>query len=166
VLIAIAYGVVTVLGVLVFALLWRSTRRRGETDVEKHAHREKSWLLIVLVGLLALNFATIFSTPYGRTAPPGAQVVNVEARQFAFIFDAGEVRVGEPVELRLTTPDVNHGLGVYTEDDELVLQAQIVPGYVTKVVHTFSEPGTYRVLCLEYCGLDHHAMVGRLEVVP
>lgn len=166
ILIAVAYGVVTVAGSLVFLMLWRSTGRRGEVDAAKLAEREKAWLLIVLGGLLALLLATIFFTPYGETSAPGAQVVNVEARQFAFIVDAGEIRVGEPVEFRLTTPDVNHGFGVYTEDDTFVFQAQVVPEYVTTIVHTFREAGTYKLLCLEYCGLDHHAMVGQFEVLP
>lgn len=166
VLIAVAYGVVTVLGAGVFLLLWRSTQKGGEIDTQQLARREKGWLVLVVGGLVALLLATIFFTPYGESAPPGAQVVNVEARQFAFIVEPGTIRAGEPVEFRLTTPDVNHGFGVYTEDDKLVLQAQVVPDYVTKVVHTFDEPGTYKLLCLEYCGLDHHGMLGKIEVAP
>jgi cytochrome c oxidase subunit 2 len=130
------------------------------------ARREKGWLVVVACGLVALLFATIFFTPYGESAPPGAQVVEVDARQFAFVIDPGMLRAGEPVEFRLTTPDVNHGFGVYTEDDEFVLQAQVVPDRVTTIVHTFDEPGTYKVLCLEFCGLNHHAMVGEFEVTP
>ena len=104
------------------------------------------------------------STPYGESAPPGAQVVNVEARQFAFVLDEQTVQAGEPVEFRLVASDVNHGFGVYTEDDEFVFQAQVVPDATTTVVHTFDDPGTYKILCLEYCGVDHHGMVGQLEV--
>jgi cytochrome c oxidase subunit 2 len=166
VLIAVSYAVVCLLGIGVFLVLWRSTTRGGEVDTEKLAHREKSWLAVVVLGLLALLFATIFLTPYGESAPPGSQVVNVEARQFAFLLDQRTIRAGEPVEFRLTTPDVNHGFGVYTANDEFVLQAQVVPEFTTTVVHTFDEPGTYKILCLEYCGLNHHGMAGQLEVIP
>lgn len=164
VLILVAYSIVTVIGVAVFLVLWHSTTRSEEIDAEKFAHREKAWLLIVACGLVVLLFATIFFTPYGQSAPPGAQVVHVGARQFAFVLDQSTVRAGDPVEFRLRSEDVNHGFGLYTEDDEFVLQAQVVPGYETTVVHTFDEPGTYKILCLEYCGLNHHGMVGRLEV--
>jgi cytochrome c oxidase subunit 2 len=149
----------------VFLLLWRSTKAREDIDEELLARREKGWLVVVACGLLALLFATIFFTPYGESAPPGAQVVEVDARQFAFVIDPGAIRAGEPVEFRLTTPDVNHGFGVYTEDDEFVFQAQVVPDAVTSVVHTFDEPGVFKVLCLEFCGLNHHGMVGTFEVV-
>jgi cytochrome c oxidase subunit 2 len=164
-LIAIAYGVVTVIGVLVFVFLWRSTQSSGPVDERGLARREKGWLIVVALGLAALLFATIFFTPYGETAPPGSQIVSVEARQFAFSIDPGTVRAGVPVEFRLKATDVNHGFGVYTEDDEFVLQAQVVPDFETSVVHTFDDPGVYKVLCLEYCGLDHHGMVGQFEVV-
>jgi cytochrome c oxidase subunit 2 len=164
VLIAVAYGVVTVIGVGIFLVLWRSTTASKEIDAERFAHREKAWLVIVASLLLGLLLATIFFTPYGESAPPGSQVVNVEARQFAFILDNRTIRAGEPVEFRLRSRDVNHGFGVYTEDDEFVLQAQVVPDYETTVVHTFDEPGTYKILCLEYCGLNHHGMVGQFEV--
>jgi cytochrome c oxidase subunit 2 len=166
VLIAVAYAIVTVLGVAVFLLLWRSTVTPKEVDAKHLARREKGWLLVVIGGLAALLFGTIFFTPYGESAPPGSQVVNVEARQFAFSIDPPEIRAGEPVEFRLVATDVNHGFGVYTEDDEFVLQAQVVPDVVTNVVHTFEEPGVYKVLCLEFCGLNHHGMVAQFEVVP
>lgn len=166
VFIAVSYAVVTVVGSLVFFVVWRSTTKPGDIDAKKLAHRETAWLGIVVAGLLTLLLATIFLTPYGKTAPPGAQQVSVEARQFAFLIDPPTVRAGEPVAFRLTTPDVNHGFGVYTEDDEFVLQAQIVPDGVTEVVHTFDEPGRYKVLCLEYCGLNHHGMLGQFEVTP
>ena len=166
VLIAVAYTIVTVIGVGIFLLLWRSTTASREIDAEKFAHREKAWLAIVALGLVALLFATIFFTPYGESAPPGSQVVDVQSQQFAFVLDNRTIRAGEPVEFRLTATDVNHGFGVYTEDDEFILQAQVVPDYETTVVHTFDEPGTYKILCLEYCGLNHHGMVGQFEVIP
>lgn len=166
ILIAVAYGIVTVIGSLVFLAIWRSTTTGGPIDAERLARREKGWLIVVVAGLLALLLATIFFTPYGESAPPGSQVVDVRAQQFSFSIDPGTIRAGEPVEFRLTSSDVNHGFGVYTEDDEFVLQAQVVPDGVTNVVHTFDDPGVYKVLCLEYCGLNHHGMVGQFEVVP
>lgn len=166
VLIAVSYAAVTVVGSIVFFFLWRSTTTGGEVDSEQLARRERAWLAVVVAGLVALLFGTIFFTPYGESAPPGAQVVNVDSQQFAFALDRATIRAGEPVEFRLRTSDVNHGFGVYTDDDEFVFQAQIVPDYVTNVVHTFDEPGTYRILCLEFCGLNHHGMVGTFEVVP
>ena len=39
-----------------------------------------------------------------------------------------------------------------------------MPGFTNVIRHTFTTPGTYRIRCLEYCGLGHHAMVSQLNV--
>ena len=43
---------------------------------------------------------------------------------------------------------------------------QAMPGYVNRLQYTFTAPGTYRILCLEYCGLVHHQMMTDLVVKP
>jgi cytochrome c oxidase subunit 2 len=42
----------------------------------------------------------------------------------------------------------------------------VLPGYVTQFTLRFDEPGEYVIACNEYCGLQHHALVGKLIVVP
>jgi heme/copper-type cytochrome/quinol oxidase subunit 2 len=32
------------------------------------------------------------------------------------------------------------------------------------VTHTFDEPGEYRIVCHEYCGVSHQAMFGTVVV--
>ncbi len=71
---------------------------------------------------------------------------------------------GRPVEFRVTAGDVNHGMGVYDETLRLLVQVQAMPGFTNRLVYTFAEPGTYRLLCLEYCGLAHHGMIAELKV--
>ena len=40
-----------------------------------------------------------------------------------------------------------------------------MPGVTNRLVHTFTQPGKYRILCLEYCGLAHHGMILEFDVV-
>jgi cytochrome c oxidase subunit 2 len=41
----------------------------------------------------------------------------------------------------------------------------LIPGMApSSLIHTFTEPGTYTVRCLEYCGIAHHAMRDHLIV--
>jgi cytochrome c oxidase subunit 2 len=127
--------------------------------------------VVVLLALFALLMATIFYVPYGETADAGKQVVKVVGVQYGWVIDPGEVVVDRPVEFWLESegvndqPAVQHGFGVYDPDGTLLFQAQVVPGSVQKVVHTFSTPGRYEVLCLEFCGRDHHKMVSGFDVV-
>jgi cytochrome c oxidase subunit 2 len=74
------------------------------------------------------------------------------------------VPAGQPVEIRVTTADVNHGFGLYDANNRLVTQTQAMPGFTNVIRHVFTTPGTYRVLCLEYCGLGHHTMFSQIVV--
>jgi cytochrome c oxidase subunit 2 len=150
--------VVVVLSIIVAVGLWRSTAG-GPKPVSAHlAERERTWLGIVAALLFALLVATIWFTPYGQSTPPDAQVVRVTGQQFAWTLSPAHVRAGKPVEFLATSTDVNHGFGVYDAHGNFVVQVQVVPGKTQKLVHTFSKPGHYRILCLEFCGLDHHLM--------
>jgi cytochrome c oxidase subunit 2 len=164
--IAIAYLTVVVLGSGLAILLYRTTRVRRAVDPDELAHREKKWLAIVVVLLVALLFGTIFFIPYGASAGPNAQRVVVDSVQFGWAIEPATVEAGTPVEFLLTSQDVNHGLGVYDENDNLVFQVQVIPGKVQTGVYTFDAPGTYRILCLEFCGVGHHLMVNQLTVEP
>jgi cytochrome c oxidase subunit 2 len=164
IIISVSYVVATLLVTLIGVAVAASTRGRREADVAKLREREKSWFVVCIVLLTALLFATIFFTPYGKGAgKAGAQVVTVKGVQFAWLVH-GKPRAGEPVEFRLSSGDVNHNLGVYTENWKLLFQVQVVPGKTQKYVYTFKQPGTYRLVCLEFCGLDHHLMNSQLQV--
>jgi cytochrome c oxidase subunit 2 len=120
-------------------------------------------MLVLLVALLA---STIFFTPYGESAGSSGQSVRVTARQFGFVIEPDVVQAKVPVAFLMRSDDVNHSFGVYDEDGVLLAQAQIIPGHTQKLVHTFDQPGTYKVLCLEYCGIGHHLMESTFEVKP
>lgn len=163
-IIALSYLAATVLVTLVAVVVAASTRSRGKVDVEKLREREKTWFVIAVALLTALLFATIFFTPYGKGAgKPGAQQLSVRGFQFAWLA-RGRIRAGRPVQFNLTSADVNHNLGVYTFGWKLLFQVQVVPGRVQHYVYTFKTPGTYRLVCLEFCGLDHHLMHTTIRV--
>lgn len=87
------------------------------------------------------------------------------AHQWYWQLSRKQVEAGVPVEFRVTSADVNHGFAIYAPDDRIVIQTQAMPGFTNKMLHTFRQPGTYRILCLEYCGLDHHGMMTEIKVV-
>jgi len=166
-IVAISYLVVVLLGIALSVLLVRSTRERhGPLDTETLARREKTWLGVVISLLAALLLATIFFIPYGRGAASDAQVVHVQASQFAWKIDPPTVRAGTQVEFLLTSTDVNHGFGLYNDNDVLLFEVQVVPGKTQKGLYTFKKPGTYHILCLEFCGFGHQLMQSTITVTP
>ena len=161
--ILIAYGVTVVLAVLLTAGVWLSTRKRRPLDTHRLVEFERNWLLIVAVILVALLAATIWFTPYGKSTPSDAQVVNVTAQQFLWQLKPSTVQAGRPVAFVTRSTDVNHGFGIY-KGHKFIAQIQVVPDTNSTLIHTFHETGKYTVLCLEFCGLDHHGMVASFEV--
>jgi cytochrome c oxidase subunit 2 len=68
------------------------------------------------------------------------------------------------VEFEVSSKDVNHNFAIYNSAGELVAQVQSMPDYTNRLFHTFDAPGHYYVLCLEYCGVAHHAMNAEFDV--
>jgi cytochrome c oxidase subunit II len=167
-IIAVSYAVVCLLAVVLLVVVALSTRGRRTLDrdaVERLGEREKTWFAIVVVLLVTLLFATIFFTPYGRSAGADAQIEKIDSLQFAWLVPGKPLKAGKPVEFRLTARDVSHGFGVYTSGGRFLFQVQVLPGETQTYVYTFKRPGTYKILCLEYCGLDHDRMQSRLTVI-
>lgn len=133
------------------------------------AYRLRPWLfLLALVVLVGTNYKTLGELPYVSVAaasPGPAQRVEVTGEQWAWTIEPSRVTTGEPVEFHVTSKDVNHGFAIYDPSMRIVAQTQAMPGYDNVLRYTFDEPGTYRVLCLEYCGLIHHDMKSEITVV-
>lgn len=104
----------------------------------------------------------MFTEPGVRVTGPGQVQVSLVAQAFDFVPARVEVPVGAEVTFLLTARDVIHGWQV----DRTNLNVEVIPGEVSIVRYTFTEPGTYRVTCNEYCGIGHHAMLGEIRVVP
>lgn len=91
---------------------------------------------------------------------PNAYELHSIARMWAFQPSVIEIPVDSELNIFLTSADVIHGFHI--EDKNVNLMA--VPGAVNNISVTFDEPGTYQVVCHEYCGAAHHMMAGRIEV--
>jgi cytochrome c oxidase subunit 2 len=166
-IIAISFTVVSVIAIVIMAAIVRTTFGKGPdeaVDVNKLGRTEKKWFVAVVVMLAVLLFATIFFTPYGRTAGKGALVEKVTAIQFAFLMPSTPIVAGRQVEFELTSRDVNHSFAVYNSAGTLLFQVQIEPGAWQDYDYTFTKPGTYTVLCLEYCGVGHDHMRAQFTV--
>lgn len=167
-IITIAYGAAVIASLIGLVMLIRSTRpaRQAEVDVEALAHREKGWAYVVIAFLVVLMAATVSSIPYADDGEAkGTQVVNVQGLQFAWVMKPNTVRAGAPVEFRLTSKDVQHNFALYL-NHRLEVQVQVPAEGTQKLVHTFDDPGTYTIVCIEYCGLNHDQMQSKLRVLP
>ena len=119
---------------------------------------------MVVAFLVVTLLGTMLLIPYGESAGANKQVVTIVAQQFGFAITPTNVKVGAPVEFHLTSKDTTHGFGLMTKDNTLLVQAQIAPEHEQVVDYTFKSPGSYQVVCFEYCGVGHAKMLARIEV--
>jgi cytochrome c oxidase subunit 2 len=54
--------------------------------------------------------------------------------------------------------DIVHGFYV----DGTRINLMLLPGQISQLEYTFRRPGEHLLICHEYCGAGHHAMVGRV----
>lgn len=164
----------------VFGVVARSTNMPRELN---YASADRLRLLFFAsLGIILLTFLvlTLPRLPYPAEAGTPDRIVLAVGKQYAWSLTEGTgpsletwdrdfsptvtVAAGMPVEFRVTTLDVNHGFSLYAPDGHLVAQTQAMPGYMNRLRITFDQPGTYTVLCLEFCGMSHHRMRGVVEV--
>jgi cytochrome c oxidase subunit 2 len=143
----------------------------ADTTQAQQAYRTSNvlrrWLFLalLLVGL-GVSYASLrhFPIPPQQTPLQAAQIVNVVGHQWTWDISATRFKVGVPIEFRVTSNDVNHGFAIYAPDGRIVIQTQAMPGFTNKLLYTFRTPGTYKIMCLEYCGVAHHGMTAELDV--
>jgi cytochrome c oxidase subunit 2 len=82
------------------------------------------------------------------------------AHIFSFTPESITVPAGSTVTFYATSPDVVHGFFIAGT----AINMMVVPGWVSDDSHTFTKPGTYLLLCNEYCGSGHHFMYGKIVV--
>jgi cytochrome c oxidase subunit 2 len=167
--ITISYSLLTIIGVAAGLIVFRSTRVGFRVRVASRStleRRETLWGVAVITFLVVVIAGTIFQIPYwtDNSDDPTPQELRITGRQFAFTADPPRVRAGQKTRVELQATDVNHAVGIYDPDNTLIKQVNVLPGVSQHMVVTFDKPGTYKLLCLEFCGVDHHLMQNNLEV--
>ena len=71
-----------------------------------------------------------------------------------------ELEKDKTYRLHLTSMDYNHGFSLQPTN----INIQVVPGFEHVVKVTPNQSGQFSVVCNEYCGINHHTMVGRVYV--
>ena len=69
---------------------------------------------------------------------------------------------GVSYTLHISSLDVNHGFSLYPAN----VNFQIVPGYDYGLRITPNNPGEYKIICNEFCGINHHLMLGKVVIEP
>ena len=153
-----------------------------------HIHRlEKIWLafgmgilavFVAVLGVAAIgegfvppsNVQTIDPTKVAETPPfdhPGLRKVGDHAYEAYYVahifsFDPATITIprGSRVTFYVTSSDVEHGFSIPATG----VNTMVTPGWVSAVSHTFSDAGTFILVCNEYCGIAHQTMAAKVVV--
>jgi cytochrome c oxidase subunit 2 len=104
-------------------------------------------------------------TDDGVLIPPGDDVY-IAGLQWTWLGTPVTVEAGTEYNLHLSSLDVQHGFSIRPGQAlSKQMNFQVLPDYEWILPMTFDEPGTYHVICNEFCGQGHRTMHGRIEVV-
>ena len=154
-----------------FAIRYQAGRAVDRTTSENRSVLiEMSWMIIPFV--LTLFFFVWAARLYDehRHVPQGALEINAIGRQWMWKFQhpTGQAEIndlhvpmGEPVLIRMISQDVIHGLYV----PALRIQMETLPGRYTEFWFKADTPGSYHLLCSEFCGTDHSVMGGTITIM-
>ena len=110
----------------------------------------KRFLLLVL---LAISSA--------QAGSPAAHTVDISAKRFAFTPNQITLKRGEPVTLRVSAEDRDHGL----LQEELGIDLDLTPGKVSEITITPQTAGRFVAICDDFCGSGHGNMKMVINVV-
>ncbi len=129
------------------------------------------WTSVTAIVLAYLGIVSAISLYNVDTPPQGTVHIKVIAQQFFWTFEypngtqvIGELRVktGEVVILEVVSKDVAHSLFIY----EMGVKIDAIPGHTNKFWLKADQPGTYSIVCAEFCGVSHYLMRAKLIVEP
>jgi len=149
---------------------------------------ERAWIFfglamitvfIILIGYMVLTMGNTIPVSTGRidatkvrtegdfANPRVEQVGNeyvayIQAFAFGYLPTEMKFKAGKKVTFYITSPDVQHSFQIANTN----INVQVIPGEIAKVSYTFKQPGEYRIICNEYCGIGHANMISKLIVEP
>ena len=71
-----------------------------------------------------------------------------------------KLREGQTYRLHISSLDLNHGFSLLPMN----MNFQVLPGYDHVLTIKPQAPGTYPIVCNEFCGIGHQNMVGKIIV--
>jgi cytochrome c oxidase subunit 2 len=184
------WAVFLVPAVIVAAIVWGLTtfailryRRRSTASGELppqitgDVRFEVAWTVIPIAIVLVLFWLTLGAISSIDERSEGGIDVEVTAFRWQWRFDYPSegvsvvgmpdvpaemvVRVGEPVHVTMTSPDVIHSFYV----PAFLFKRDAIPGRPTEFEFTVEEAGAYRGQCAEFCGIYHAQMTLTVRAV-
>ncbi|MDP9018920.1 MAG: cytochrome c oxidase subunit II [Candidatus Eremiobacteraeota bacterium] len=156
-----------------FAFRRRASDAPDAVGVQIHdSHKlELWWTLIPTVFIVILAFFSVKIWAGVNFQPESGLVVESIGHQWFYDFrypgvhgmvtDEMHLPPHVAVTLHVTSSDVIHSFWI----PAMRIKADMVPGMINTLRFTPTEPGTYKIICTEFCGTQHAVMQKQIVVV-
>jgi cytochrome c oxidase subunit II len=161
--------------VFILTIVFAVKYRRGKPANRRHAPGRNVWIEVSWAGIPFLLLLVFYVQATGLFADlyhPPANALEIEAvgKQWMWKFQHPEgqqeinelhVPAGMPVKITMASQDVIHSLFI----PALRIKQDVVPGRYTHLWFQADQPGSYQLLCAEFCGTNHSLMGGHFIVM-
>jgi len=164
------FFLVGITGVMIWFVIKFSRKRNPKSrDVKEDMRLEVLWTVIPTILVLVMFYYGWAGYKNMRNFPEDAMHVKATGRMWSWSFEYAngkasptlKVPINEAVVLDLFSPDVVHSLYI----PAFRLKEDVVPGVNNKMWFEAYTEGDYDILCAEYCGEGHSAMLSKVEVL-
>ena len=130
---------------------------------------EVLWTVVPLVLVILMFWIGWKGFAPMRKVPSDAMVITAIGRMWEWEFVYSDslrskelvLPINKPVKLELFSEDVNHSLFI----PAFRVKEDVIPGYDNFLWFTPNYIGDYEIMCTEYCGLLHSAMLSKTRIV-
>ena len=161
-----------IVATLIYFVVRYRRRSPGQRTSASHGNTkiEVLWAVVPAVLLIVIFAWGYRDFLYLAVVPRDAIEVRVTGQKWNWTFDYPSngistneltVPVGRPVKLMMSSMDVIHSFYV----PAFRVKRDVLPNRYTELWFEALEPGTYDVMCAEYCGTGHSQMLTKVHVV-
>ncbi len=153
-----------------FAFKYHRNRNPRATQIEGSTKLELTWSILPFLVMLVMFWWGTRIFFINAQPPKDAMEIFVTGKQWMWKIqypDGGReidelhVPTGQPVKLTMASEDVIHSFSI----PAFRVKHDVVPGHYDTLWFTANKPGRYHLFCTEYCGNQHAAMIGWVDVL-
>jgi cytochrome c oxidase subunit 2 len=153
-----------------FLVRYRRSKNPNPAQIADNATLETLWTVLPTILVLVMFYYGWAGFKVMRDIPDDAMPVTVRAQMWSWVFEYENgkqsteliVPTGRPVKLNLESADVIHSFFV----PAFRLKEDCMPGRTNHAWFETNRDGEYNILCAEYCGERHSAMLSVVKSIP
>lgn len=162
--------IVGITGFMIWTVIHFSRKKGKEAkQFSSSIKLEVLWTVVPLILVILMFWIGWKGFAPMRKVPADALVITAVGRMWEWEFIYGDslrskelvLPINKAVKLELVSEDVNHSLFI----PAFRVKEDVIPGYDNYLWFTPNYIGDYEIMCTEYCGLLHSAMVSKTRIV-